>query len=174
MKSLKTLFIILLIFNIQGIKVFAQTPHYIDFQLILNQSIAGKKAQNELKNKLNSTVEKLNVSQKNLQEEEKKMIQQKKIISPEEYKKKVNELRKKVSDLQKNRSEDLQKIAKQRANAKQELLNNLNPIIKSYMQEKKIRMVIDKKNLILADDRLNITDDIMKLLNAKIKSVKLN
>ena len=42
------------------------------------------------------------------------------------------------------------------------------------MQEKKIRMVIDKKNLILADDRLNITDDIMKLLNAKIKSVKLN
>ena len=42
------------------------------------------------------------------------------------------------------------------------------------MQEKQIRMVIDKKNLILADDKLNITSDIMKLLNAKIKSVKLN
>ena len=72
MKSLKTLFIILLIFNIQGIKVFAQTPHYIDFQLILNQSIAGKKAQNELKNKLNSTVEKLNVSQKIFKKKKKK------------------------------------------------------------------------------------------------------
>ena len=42
------------------------------------------------------------------------------------------------------------------------------------MQEKQIRMVIDKKNLILADDRLNITSDIMKLLNSKIKSVKLD
>jgi Skp family chaperone for outer membrane proteins len=34
--------------------------------------------------------------------------------------------------------------------------------------------VIEKKNLILADDRLNITSDIMKLLNSKIKSVKLD
>ena len=149
-------------------------PHYIDFQQILNQSIAGKKAQDELKSRLKKTIEEQNKNQKNLQDEEKKLIQQKKLISQDEYKKKVDELRKKVSNLQKNRSETLQKIGKQRANAKQELLNNLNPIIKEYMQEKQIRMVIDKKNLILADDKLNITSDIMKLLNAKIKSVKLD
>ena len=38
------------------------------------------------------------------------------------------------------------------------------------MKEKKIRMVIDKKSLLLADERLNITDDIMKILNEKLKS----
>ena len=42
------------------------------------------------------------------------------------------------------------------------------------MSEKQIRMVIDKKDIILADERLDITNDIMKLLNAKIKSVKLD
>ena len=42
------------------------------------------------------------------------------------------------------------------------------------MQEKQIRMVINKKNIILADEKLNITNDIMKLVNAKIKSVKLD
>ncbi len=41
------------------------------------------------------------------------------------------------------------------------------------MKEKKIRMVIDKKNLLLADDRLDITKDIMGLLNNKIKSISL-
>ena len=42
------------------------------------------------------------------------------------------------------------------------------------MQEKKIRMVVDKKNLLLADENLDITKDIMDLLNKKLKSIKLN
>ena len=174
MSIIKNFFVLIIVFNFFSTNLSAQTPHYIDFQRILNQSIAGKKAQDELKSRLNKTVEKQNTTQKSLQDEEKKLIQQKKLLSQDEYKKKVNELRKKVSNLQKNRGETLQQIAKQRANAKQELLDNLNPIIKKYMAEKQIRMVIDKKNLILADEKLDITSDIMKLLNAKIKSVKLN
>ena len=174
MDIIKKLFILIIIFNFFGSNVSAQTPHYIDFQQILNKSIAGKKAQDELKSRLNKNIEKQNTNQKNLQDEEKKLIQQKKLLSQDEYKKKVDELRKKVSNLQKNRSENLQKIAKQRAKAKQELLDALNPLIKKYMSEKQIRMVIDKKDLILADERLDITNDIMKLLNAKIKSVKLD
>ena len=69
-------------------------------------------------------------------QDEEKIIQQKKLISADEYKTKVDTLRKKVSDLQKNRSQALQKISKQRTKAKQDLLKNLNPIIKDYMQEK--------------------------------------
>ena len=42
------------------------------------------------------------------------------------------------------------------------------------MKEKQIRMVINRKNIILADEKLDITNDIMKLVNAKIKSVKLD
>ena len=42
------------------------------------------------------------------------------------------------------------------------------------MQEKKIRYVMDKKSLILADENLDITQDIIKRLNDKVKSVKLN
>ena len=42
------------------------------------------------------------------------------------------------------------------------------------MKEKKIRMVVDKKSLLLADENLNITKDIMSLLNKKLKSIKLN
>ena len=152
----------------------AQTPHYIDFQKILNESTAGKKAQNELKNRLSQTIKKLDKTQKDLQNQEKQIIQQKKLISAEEYKKKVDELRKKVTELQKNRSNALGKISKQRAKAKNELLKNLEPIIQEYMQEKQIRMVLNKKDLIQADNKLDITKDIMVLLNEKIKSVKLD
>ena len=102
------------------------------------------------------------------------MIQQKKVISQEEYVKKVNDLRKKVSALQNERNKLLEKIAKDRSKARNELLKNLNPIIENYMQEKKIRLVVDKKNIILADEKLDITKEIMKSLNDKLKSINLN
>ena len=172
-KLLKIIFTIVTIFFIAA-NLSAQTPHYIDFQKILNESIAGKKAQNELKNRLSQTIKKLDKTQKDLQTQEKQIIQQKKLISAEEYKKKVDELRKKVAELQKNRSNALGKINKQRAKAKNELLRNLEPIIQKYMQEKQIRMVLNKKDLIQADNKLDITKDIMVLLNEKIKSVKLD
>ena len=95
-------------------------------------------------------------------------------MSPEEYKKKVNELRTKVSSLQKERNTLLDTVSKQRTKARNELLKNLNPIIKEYMQEKQIRMVIDKKSLLLADENLEITQEIIKRLNKKLKSIKLN
>ena len=146
----------------------------MDFKLILNESDAGKKAQNFLKSKLENGIKKLKDKEKKLLEEEKKIIQQKKLLSQEEYKKKVEALRGKVSNLQKERNVLLESVAKQRAKARGELLKNLNPIIKDYMNEKKIRMVVDKKSLLLADENLNITKDIMALLNKKLKSINLN
>ena len=173
MKKMKKIFIILALLTYQT-NLFSDVPHFIDFKYILNQSDAGKKAQKTLKQNLDNGIKKLKEKEKNLQSEEKKIIEQKKIINPEEYKKKVNELRKKVSNLQKERNKILNDIAVKRSKARNELLKNLNPIIKNYMQEKKIRIVLDKKNILLADENLDITKEIMVLLNKQIKTLKLN
>ena len=142
--------------------------------MILNESTAGKKAQTYLKNKLDKGFKDLNSKKDKILDEEKKIVQQKKVISNEEYKKKISELRSTVSSLQKERNTLIESVAKQRAKAKSELLKNLNPIVKNYMKEKKIRMVVDKKNVLLADENLDITKDIITLLNQKLKSIKLN
>ena len=165
------LFIVLL-FSFNNLS--AELPYYLDFKYILNQSDAGKKAQTFLKKKLNDGIKKIKDKEKKIQDEEKTIIQQKKIISAEEYKKKVTSLRNKVSALQKERSQLLDTVAKQRSKARNELLKNLNPIIKEYMKNNNIRVVLDKKSLLLADDKLDITEEIIKLLNKKLKSIKLN
>ena len=41
------------------------------------------------------------------------------------------------------------------------------------MKDKKIRMVLDKKSLLLADENLDITGEIMNELNKKLKSISL-
>ncbi len=172
MKFIKLLSISLIFISVHNIAL-TDIPHYLDFKYILNSSDAGKKAQNYLKNSLDKGLKNISEKEKKIVEEEKKIISQKKVLSQDEYKKKVEELRKKVLNLQKERNTLLEKVAKNRAKAKETLLENLNPIVKDYMKEKKIRMVVDKKNLLLADERLDITKDIMGLLNNKIKSISL-
>jgi outer membrane protein len=174
MKKLNQILIILTIFIYNYSNAHAEMPYYIDFKYILNQSTAGKGAQDKLKNKLDSGIKTLTQKEKSIQEEEKKLISQKKLLKPEEYKGKVQQLRSKVIDLQKERSKLLQDVADQRSKAKSELLKNLNPIIKDYMKEKNIRMILDKKSLLLADENLDLTKEIMDLLNKKLKSIKIN
>ena len=174
MNSFKKIIIVLIISFSSPQLTLAELPYYLDFKFILNESEAGKKAQTTLKKKLNDGIASLNKREKAIQDEEKSIISKKKIVTPEEYKKLVNELRSKVSKLQKDREKLLQDIAVQRNNAKNNLLRNLNPIIKDYMIEKKIRYVMDKKSLILADENLDITKDIINILNKKLKTIKLN
>ena len=174
MKFYKKITFIWIIFLIFHTHLSADVPYYLDFKYILNQSDAGKKAQTYLKNKLDNGIKELQKKEKAIQEEERKIIQQKKVISAEEYKKKVTDLRSKVGSLQKERNLLLSEVSKKRSKAKTELLKALNPIIKEYMKEKNIRMVIDKKSMLLADESLDITKNIVKLLNNKLKSIKLN
>ena len=174
MKIFKLTFLIIpLLFIFQNI-LYSDIPHYVDFKYILNESDAGKKAQTFLKKKLNDGIKKIQNKQKSIQDEEKKIIQQKKVISAEEYKKKVQSLRNTVSSLQKEKSSLIENISQQRAKARNILLKNLNPILSEYMKEKKIRMVVDKKSLLVADENLDITKDIITLLNKKLKTIKLN
>ena len=165
-------FILIFVFSFKSL--YSDTPYFVDFKYILNQSNAGKKAQEDLKSKLNNGLKSLKDKEKKIQEEEKKIIQQKKLVTPEEYKKKVSELRKKVSSLQKERNKLLENISKARSKARNELLKNLNPILSDYMKTNKIRVILDKKSILLADENLDLTDKIIKVLNTKLKSIKIN
>ena len=77
---------IIFLFIFQG-SLFAETPHFVDFKFILNQSEAGKKAQIILKNKLENGIKKLQDKEKNIQEEEKKLSNRKKFYLQKNIKK---------------------------------------------------------------------------------------
>lgn len=174
MRKYSKFFLVLFVIISFQTKSFAQAPSYVDFKYILNQSKAGKDAQLYLKNKLDNGVKDLKAQEKKIQDEEKKIIQQKKLITPEEYKSKVTDLRKKVETLRNQKDKLFDSVNSQRTKARTELLKNLNPIIKDYMKANKIRVVLDKKAILLADENLDITKQITDLLNKKLKSIKLN
>ncbi len=56
----------------------ADTPHFIDFTKVLNESSAGKKAQESLKKKFKSESEKFKKIEEDLKKEETQLISKKK------------------------------------------------------------------------------------------------
>ena len=152
----------------------AELPNFIDFKKVLNKSTAGSKAQIFLQEKFKKESQKFNQLEQNILKEEKEIISLKKTISNEDYIKKVEKLRKKVANLQTSKQKPFNSISKSRIKAKQDLLNALNPILKKYMQENNVRIILDKKSVLMGDTNLEITDLIITILNKEFPSLKVN
>ena len=171
---MKKIFLIIVIFTIGYSTAYTDNSHFIDFEKVLNLSKAGSSAQSSLKKKIDNASKKFKEQESEIRKEETKIISQKKILTPEEYRKQVDLLRKKVTDLQKKKQSSFNSVAKSRNDAKQALLKVVNPIIKKYMEENNIRLIVDKKSVILGDTSLEVTDQIINLLNKELPSLKIN
>ena len=145
--------------------------YFINFSKVLNQSNAGKKAQDYLKKKITSDNKKFKETEKKLRAKEKDLTGKKKLLSADEYKKEISLLRDQVAKLQKDKQKSLGDVAIMRAKAKKQLVEKLNPILKSYMEKNNIRLVLDKKEVVIGDSKLEITQQILDLLNKEVKSL---
>ena len=168
----KLIFIIVFLFS-QWTITFADTSYFIDFTKVLNSSKPGAEAQKKLKQRIESDTKRFSKIESSLRKQESEIIAQKAALAPEEYQKKVKSLREKVSKLQKDKKDSFKNIAKSRNDAKIALLEAVNPIIKKYMDENKIRIVMNKQGVILGDSKLEITDQIISIINKEVSSLKI-
>ena len=152
----------------------ASDIYFIDYSKVMNESKAGKKAQDQLRSQLKNSNKKFNETAKKLKEEENKIIGQKNVLSKEEYKIKADELRKKVFNLNKEREKTIKDIAMKRKKAGDQMLKNLNPILGKYMEDNNITVVIDKKNVLMGNKKYEITSQIIEILDKNLKSISLN
>jgi len=171
---MKKITLLILLILLSSSASFASDTYFIDFTKVLNSSKAGSEAQVKLKKKFESETIKFKKEEDEIRKEENEIIAQRKIITQTDYQKKVDLLRKKVSVLQKNKQKSFSVIAKSRNDAKLSLLKVVNPIIKKYMEEKKIRIIVDKKIVVLGDVELDITNQIISILNKEAPSIKIN
>ena len=53
------------------------------------------------------------------------------------------------------------------------LLKLINPILLKFSDDKEISIVLQKKDLVIAKTELDITDDIIRIVNAEVKELKI-
>ena len=147
MKYFVKIFVVTLLILIYTHASAEQNIAFLDMKYVLNNSKAGKGAQDFLQNSLKKN--------------------QKKFSDAED------ELRKKVIEYQSERRMALEKITKQRSEARQVLLKELDPMLKAYVVENGISLIIDKKHVVMGNNALDITNIIVDKLNKVLPSLKL-
>ena len=146
---------------------------YIDLKIVLNESKAGKEAQDYLKKEAEKNIKRFKKTEDELKKKETELISKKKILTKEEYKKMAEKLRKDVQSYQVERQELMQKVSKQRSVGRSELIETLKIILENYSKENNVSVIMNKKDVLYADPKLDITNNIIKILNKELPSVSL-
>ena len=107
----------------------------LDLKYVLNQSKAGKGAQDFLKKSYNDQIKKFQDIENALKKEEEDLLTKKTVLSKEEYVKKSDTLRKKVIDYRSQRRAAIDKITTQRAESKSVLLKSIDAILLAYIKK---------------------------------------
>ena len=173
MKYLVKFFVVTFFFIISTHSFAEQKIVVLDMKYVLNSSKAGKGAQEFLKKKFNDNAKKFTELEKSLKKEETDLLATKTNLTKEEYTTKSDSLRKKVIDYQSQRRASLDKIATQRAEARETLIKKINPILETYISENNISIVIDKRNILEVNPENDITTVIVDKLNKELPSLNL-
>ena len=145
----------------------------LDLKYVLNQSKAGKGAQEFLKKSYSDNIKKFKDVEMVLKKEEEDLLTKKTVLSKEEYSKKSDALRKKVIDYRSQRRTAMDKITTQRAESRAILIKSINPILSTYIKENNIAVVINKANTLGGDPENDITKIIVEKLDKVLPSLDL-
>ena len=169
----KFIFITFFFFNFNLLKA-DELISYVDMDLLMNSSEAGKSISSQLTAIHKKTTSELKEIEEKLKKEESNLIKQKNVISNEEFEKKLSLLRNKASNYQKQRKKFNDSINEKRMNATSELISIIQPILAEYANNNSISIIFQKKHIIIGKTELDITEDILKILNENHKKIVIN
>ena len=165
----KKLFVILLLFiNFNLVKADEKIT-FLNIDYLIQNTNFGKSLLKEIDNLNQKNNTEFKKREQELRKKEKDLINKKNILSDEEFKKNAINIKKEMEIY----NSDKRKSNTDFENKKKDLLNNffqkIRPIIEEYIQEKNISAVLNKKNIFIANKKYDITDDLIKVVNEKIK-----
>jgi outer membrane protein len=166
---MKYLFLVILFFFNVTTFAYGSNVVYIDMSYILSNSIKGKSILEELESKNKSNIKELESKEKILKDLEKNISNQRNILSKEKFEKKVNELKGKVIIFRKEKDKLVQEFNDLKNNAIQNFMKNVEPIVSDYMQKNSINIVLAKKDVIIGKKNLDITNEILEIVDKNIK-----
>ncbi len=173
MKYLVKFFVITFFFIVSTHAYAEQKIVVLDMKYVLNNSKAGKAAQEFLKKKFNDNAKKFTELEKSLKKEEIDLLKAKVNFTKEEYTKKSDALRKKVIVYQSQRRSSIDKLTTQRLEARKILMKQIEPILDTYIKKNSISIVIDKKNMLGGLTEYDITKIIVEKLDKEFPSLNL-
>ena len=165
---------IIFFFLLIGISEANNNVKFIDINFIVNNSISGKNLNEIIENKNKKVVSELNKIRDKLKVKKDKIVAQKNILKKDELDNLVKEYEKEVKDFNEIKKKKTDEFNNFSINSKKKIIDLLNPLITNYLKKESIEILLQKDKIIFGNDKLNITQDILKLFDDKYKKIKFD
>ena len=146
---------------------------YLDVQYIIDNSFLGIHYKKKIKLIEDENKSIILNKKKLIKSKEQEINNQKNILKKEEIDDKVL----KINNLLKEYQIDINKLNNKLTSKKNEYTNNIlkimNPLLTKYVEKNNILLVLEKKNILVGIKTLDITNDILKILNQETKTKNL-
>ena len=171
--NIKIILFSLMIINLTASTALSQIV-YINMEKLFKESMVGislNKQISEINNLNEKNIKKLETE---IKSEDENINSQKNILNEEELKKKISTLNTKIKEYQNLIKKNKDNLNKKRIEGTNIILNSLKPILSEYSEKNSISMVLQKQNVIIGKKELDITKDIILILNEKINKIDIN
>ncbi len=167
---LKNFVFVLIIFFFCSVETFSNEKiTYVDVEYLFKNSALGNKIYVKLNKENNNIKNTLKDKEKKLINIEKELINQKNIISKEEYNKRLSNLNAEVKLFRSERLSIIKNFETEKSKEINLFFQKITPILEEYMSENSISFILDKKNVLIADKKLEITKNLINIINEKLK-----
>ena len=142
---------------------------FIDMDIVLNNSLAGKSISQDLENLNKVNQEKLSLSEKILKEKKLEIEKMKNISTKEKLENDIKLFNQQVEKFKIEKNKLINDFRIEKQEKIDSFLNSVNPIIQEYMKKNSIDILLEKKQLFIGNKTKDITADIIELINLNLK-----
>ena len=138
---------------------------------IMQDSKAANSVRSQLQTKQKSFQAELDAKEKDLLAEDQSLVKQKDKVDKDAFDTKVKAFKEKAADAQRQVQEKKASLDKAFTAALDEIQKNVLDITKQVANEKKLNLVVSSAQVLYGDPSLDITDEVLKRLDAKLSNV---
>lgn len=146
----------------------------VDIQGLLQKSKAAVSIQDQLKEQRQSFQKEFSKYEEKLQSAKQELGSQRSSLSAEEFSKKREDFEEKLIETRSIVQKKKKALDEALKNAMKELRIEILEIVADIADEKDLKLVISRQNVIVVDKGIDITSDVLKRLDKSLKSVDLD
>lgn len=145
----------------------------LDYQAVLREAAAAKDVRSQIEVYRKQYQDEIKQEESKLRAEEAALKQQRAVLSPQAYQERRHAFEQKVIAVQKKVQVRTHALDNAFNDAMDALREVMVPIVTEMTKTKKFNIVLDSSQVMVAVGRLNITDDVIKQLDRKLKTIKV-
>lgn len=146
----------------------------LDLNKVLLEAKAAKKASEEIDQIAKDIESQVSLSDEEMVMEQNKLIEAQSIMAPEAYEEKLKEYENKVREYNVNRQQKLLSIDLLIEKSRNEILDNLKPILENISEERGITILLEKNSVLLNAEAMDLTELVIKQLNKALPKIEIS